>query len=52
MTQATVKEFAPKTAELVYVGKRGGQPSISQPLIDDILVRHCRQVRHISIPVS
>ncbi len=44
MAQAAVKEFAPKAAELVYVGKRGGKPSISQPFIDDILVHHCRQV--------
>ena len=42
--QAAVKEFASETAERMYVGKRGGQKSIAQPEIDDLLVKHCRQV--------
>ena len=42
--QAAVKEFAPEGAELVYVGKRGGQPSVAQAEIDVLLVAHCRQV--------
>ena len=42
--QAAVKEFAPQAAERVYVGKRGGQKSIAQTEIDDLLVEHCRQV--------
>lgn len=45
-----MKEFAPEAAELLYVGKRGGQPSIIQAEIDEILVDHCRQV--CSYPVS
>ena len=42
--QAAVKEFAPTGAELVYVGKRGGQPSVAQADIDARLVAYCRQV--------
>ena len=42
--QAAVKEFAPETAERVYVGKRGGQKSIVQTEINDLLVTYCRQV--------
>ena len=42
--QAAVKEFAPEAAELVYVGKRGGQPSVAQAEIDARLVAYCRQV--------
>ena len=39
-----MKEFAPEGAELVYVGKRGGQPSVAQAEIDACLVAYCRQV--------
>ena len=39
-----MNEFAPEAAELVYVGKRGGQPSVDQAEIDIRLVAYCRQV--------
>ena len=42
--QAAVAEFASEAAQRVYVGKRGGQKSIAQPEIDELLVKHCRQV--------
>ena len=35
---AAVEAYAPPTAELVYVGKRGSRPSIKQPEIDQLLV--------------
>lgn len=35
---AAVDAYAPPTAERLYVGKRGGQPSIRQPEIDALLV--------------
>ena len=35
---AAVEQYAPSTAERVYVGKRGGRPSIRQPEIDALLV--------------
>lgn len=35
---AAVEQYAPAAAERVYVGKRGGQPSIRQPDIDALLV--------------
>lgn len=37
--------YAPAAAERVYVGKRGGRPSIKQPEIDQLLVDKCRQVQ-------
>lgn len=30
-------------AELVFVGKRGGEPSLKQAEIDELLVRKCQQ---------
>ena len=33
-----LERYAPPTAERVYVGKRGGRPSIRQPEIDALLV--------------
>eukprot|EP00775_Hariotina_reticulata_P010352 gene10352-10510_t len=38
---------APGGAELVYVGKRGGQPSIKQPDIDKLLVQLCQQGKRV-----
>jgi uroporphyrinogen III methyltransferase/synthase len=40
---------APAGAELIYVGKRGGQPSTKQPEIDKLLVQLCQQVL---LPIS
>lgn len=40
---------APAGAELVYVGKRGGQPSIKQPDIDKLLVQLCQQVLPVDL---
>ena len=34
----------PASCELHYVGKRGGQPSIKQPAINQLLVALCQQV--------
>lgn len=36
---AAVEQYAASTAQRIYVGKRGGQPSIKQPEINSILVR-------------
>jgi hypothetical protein len=41
--QAAVERYAPPTAECVFVGKRGGRPSIKQPQIDELLVQHAQQ---------
>jgi hypothetical protein len=37
-------QYAPAGAELRYVGKRGGKPSIKQAQIDELLVGLCLQV--------
>jgi len=44
---AAVEAYAPPSAERVYVGKRGGQPSIKQPEIDAILVQHAAAGRRV-----
>jgi siroheme synthase len=38
--QAAVETYAPAAAQRVFVGKRGGRPSIKQPEIDSIIVQH------------
>lgn len=38
--------LAPAGAERIYVGKRGGRPSIKQPAIDALLVELCLAVRY------
>ncbi|KAL4857835.1 Rhodanese-like domain-containing protein 8 [Chlorella vulgaris] len=38
--QAAVETYAPAAAQRVFVGKRGGRPSITQPEIDSIIVQH------------
>ncbi len=35
-------ELVPKTCKLIYVGKRGGQPAITQREINQILVSECQ----------
>jgi siroheme synthase len=37
-------QYAPATAEAVYVGKRGGRASFKQPAIDQLLVEYVQQV--------
>ena len=34
-------------ADVVYVGKRGGFPSLQQTEIDELLVNKCRQHKHV-----
>ncbi|MBD1912777.1 MULTISPECIES: uroporphyrinogen-III C-methyltransferase [unclassified Leptolyngbya] len=36
-------DVVPKTCTSISVGKRGGQPSLTQSEIDDLLVQHCQQ---------
>lgn len=36
-------QVVPATCTCVSVGKRGGQPSLTQPEIDDLLVQYCQQ---------
>jgi uroporphyrinogen III methyltransferase / synthase len=38
-----ILRYAPASAERIYVGKRGGEPSIAQSEINDLLVKHARQ---------
>ncbi len=39
--------LTPPGCEHIYVGKRGGQPSLKQPAIDQLLVQQCQQGRRV-----
>ena len=38
-----ILRYAPPSAELIFVGKRGGKPSAKQSEINDLLVKHARR---------
>lgn len=42
--QELLTEFASPESQKIYVGKRGGRPSIKQPEINQILVEACQKV--------
>lgn len=49
--QAAMEEFASAGAVREYVGKRGGQKSMKQGEIDELLVRYCLQVSCMEVHV-
>ncbi len=50
--QAAMEEYASVDAVRAYVGKRGGQKSMKQGEIDELLVRYCLQVSYHGMHVS
>ncbi|BDA46524.1 Uroporphyrinogen-III C-methyltransferase [Coccomyxa sp. Obi] len=46
-TEAAMEEFASEDAVREYVGKRGGQKSMKQGEIDELLVRYCLQGKQV-----
>ncbi len=42
-----LQQLVPDTCLLLNVGKRGGQPSMAQPEINDLLVQHCLQGKRV-----
>lgn len=44
--QESLSQCKPAT-EVVYVGKRGGTPSLKQPEINQILIEKCNKYSHV-----
>jgi len=47
LADGALVQVAPETCRKLNVGKRGGQPSMHQSAINDLLVRHCEQGRRV-----
>jgi uroporphyrinogen III methyltransferase / synthase len=47
LADAKLLQLVPKTCKLINVGKRGGQDSITQSEINQILVKECQQGRQV-----
>lgn len=47
LVDSELLELLPEDCIKLYVGKRGGQPSMRQPEINDLLVQHCLQGQQV-----
>jgi uroporphyrinogen III methyltransferase/synthase len=47
LVDETLLTLTPPGCEHIYVGKRGGQPSLKQPTIDQLLVQQCQRGRRV-----
>ncbi|MFM2432479.1 MAG: hypothetical protein RLZZ511_3693 [Cyanobacteriota bacterium] len=47
LVDAEIQQLVPARCDRIFVGKRGGQPSIKQSEIDQLLVHHCQQGKQI-----
>jgi uroporphyrinogen III methyltransferase / synthase len=47
LVEGGLLDYAPAHCQRLNVGKRGGQPSLTQPEIDRLLVEHCQQGKQV-----